>query len=65
MFPDVPLNKSIFIDKIEVVFENRKFFAPIGWDEFLSRQYGDYMQLPPEEERHPYHGTNNYYWFNL
>lgn len=28
---------------------------------FLSQYYGDYMQLPPESERCPYHG-GHYYW---
>lgn len=32
-----------------------KYPAPIGWDEYLKSQYGDYKQLPPESKRvsHP------------
>lgn len=62
LYPSVPLRKSIFEDRVEVSFENKKFYAPSGWDEYLTCIYGDYMQLPPESDRHPYHGTGNYYW---
>lgn len=58
---NTPLNKYIFEDRVEVEFEGNSFFAPVGWDEFLKNSYGDYMQLPPEEQRHPYHGSGNYY----
>ena len=61
-YPIVPLNKRIFEGITEVQFENKHFYAPIGWDEFLRCQYGDYMQLPPEEERRPYHSMKDYYW---
>ena len=53
--------KSIFRDVVEVEFEGRNFYAPIGYKDFLRTTYGDYMQLPPEEERKPYHSVN-YYW---
>lgn len=56
-----PMKKEIFGGKEVVDFEGHKFFAPIGWDEFLKNSYGNYMQLPPEEQRHPYHGSENYY----
>lgn len=54
-------NWDIFKDSVEIEFEGRKFMAPIGWDEFLKTSYGDYMQLPPEDQRHPYH-SGNYFW---
>ncbi len=54
-------SKTIFDSSVEVEFEGKKFFAPIGWDEFLRTRYGDYMQPPPENQRHPYHG-GDYYW---
>lgn len=36
---------------IEVDFEGHKFFAPAHYDEILRMRYGDYMKLPPEDER--------------
>mgnify|MGYP002677881867 FL=1 len=38
------------------IFENSEFPIPIGTDKFLREEYGDYMQLPPEEERENRHG---------
>lgn len=32
-------------------FEDGEFMCFAGWDEYLRRKFGDYMQLPPEEER--------------
>lgn len=42
-------------------FEDGMFFAPSRNKELLELWYGDYMQLPPEEDRHPYH-SSNIYW---
>ncbi len=36
---------------VELEFEGRKFLAMYGYDECLKMAYGDYMQLPPENER--------------
>lgn len=38
-----------------VEFEGKEFFAPKMYDEVLSRLYGDYMKLPPEEKRISHH----------
>lgn len=36
---------------VEVEFEGRKFMAMAGFDEVLRMAYGDYMKLPPMEQR--------------
>lgn len=50
-----------FEQLINVPFENLSLFIPAKYDEFLKIRYGDYMQLPPLENRYPYHG-GHYYW---
>ena len=47
--------KSYFDSYIDIEFEGTKFKAITEYKEFLKTAYGDYMQLPPEEERkrHP------------
>ena len=46
VFPASVLNK-----KIPLPFGEGKFSAPAQYDAILSTLYGDYMTLPPEEER--------------
>ena len=29
--------------------------APVGWREYLTQFYGDFMRLPPEDQRHSWH----------
>lgn len=40
---------------IEHKFEDNSFFILKNYDKILRNSYGDYMKLPPEKERHPYH----------
>ena len=55
------LDFTPFDEMMDIEFEGLKFMAPIRYHEFLTKRYGDYMQLPPEDQRHPYHG-GRYYW---
>jgi len=45
------VNKEVFEDSVDLEFEGVMFPAPIGYEEYLTSLYGDYMKLPPEEER--------------
>lgn len=52
---------DLFKECVRVEFEGCKFWATSQYHLFLNKMYGDYMQLPPEKDRHPYHG-GHYYW---
>lgn len=47
--------RHIYDGKVELDFEGEKFFAMKEYDEYLHIPFGDYMELPPEEERLPHH----------
>lgn len=55
MFAKHNLNKEVFNDYIDIEFENRKFKTMVGYDSYLRAIYGDYMKLPPEEQRVTHH----------
>jgi len=55
--------KEWFNESVEVVFEGHAFPAPIEYDLYLKEYYGDYMELPPEEQRVP-HVTENAFWID-
>lgn len=52
-----------FKDTKWVDFEGYKMPVPVGYDEILKAQYGDYMQLPPEDKRKPV--TDNVIFYDL
>lgn len=47
--------KSFFENLIFSDFEDTQFFISPNYDEILRMQYGDYMKLPPENERIGHH----------
>lgn len=48
--------KEWFEEEMDLLFEGKYYKVPKEYDKILKTGYGDYMQLPPEEERVPYHG---------
>ena len=51
-----------YFDKIiDVPFEGRLYRSVAEYDTLLTNGYGDYMKLPPVEERRSYHG-GHFYW---
>lgn len=54
-------HENLFEKLVEVEFEGHNFLAVSVYDKWLRKFYGDYMQLPPIEERVPYHG-GHYFW---
>lgn len=52
--------KECFSSSAQAEFEGEKHPIPSGWREMLTQCYGDYTQLPPENERHA-HTTEVYH----
>ena len=52
---------DLFQELVELEFEGVGFLATAKYDLFLRMRYGNYMELPPEDQRHPYHGQT-YFW---
>lgn len=54
---------DLFDDIEEAVFEGHNLWVASGWKTILQLNYGDYMQLPPEEERVPKQSNYlKFYW---
>lgn len=51
------LKSEWFSGKCLLDFEGKQFWAPKGYDAFLTQLYGDYMQLPPVEKRVTHHDS--------
>ena len=53
-------NRSIFREYIVLEFEGEMYNAPIDYDMWLKINYGNYMELPPEEKRVSHHSYKAY-----
>ena len=47
---------------INFSFEGTEMPVCNGYDHLMRHKYGDYMQLPPENEREPRHNLCKFYW---
>ncbi|MBQ3234672.1 MAG: LicD family protein [Clostridia bacterium] len=47
--------KGNYVERIKAEFEGLEFYIPKNYHEILTAIYGDYMQLPPEEQRVTHH----------
>lgn len=56
------LNLSDFDSYTDVMFENTAFHAAVGYENILKTMYGDYMKLPPVEQRIPQQHYIRFYW---
>lgn len=54
-------DRDLFNNMTELEFEGKEYKCIQDYDYFLTLRYGDYMQLPPVENRVPYH-EGHYYW---
>lgn len=55
------IEQKYFSKAIKMKFVDREFMVPIGYDEYLTQMYGDYMKLPPEEQRISPHDIEAYW----
>ncbi len=53
--------KEWFSKQILHKFEEYEFYIPLGYDYILREEFGDYMKLPPIEQRVTHH-SNKVYW---
>lgn len=59
-FTRMTCDKSVFDSFTYAEFEGKQYRIPQGYDEWLKAFYGDYLQLPPEEERVTHHSFEAY-----
>ncbi len=55
MFKKWLIKKDELLDLVELEFEGHKFYAIKSYKNVLENIYGDYMELPPVEQRVPHH----------
>jgi len=53
--PDRIVPKTLFSSAIKWKFEDSLMNIPVGYDEYLKSIYGNYMDLPPENQRVTHH----------
>lgn len=51
------IKREAFYNCIPGQFEGHTFPIPESYDKVLTQLYGDYLALPPEDEREPHHGV--------
>ncbi|SFC80359.1 LicD family protein [Butyrivibrio sp. YAB3001] len=49
--------KEMFDSVVEVPFENTTIAVPIGYDQYLKQDFGNYMKLPPKEQQKTLHNV--------
>lgn len=54
-------DKKFYDERTQVQFNAKLFWAPLKYDIYLRQIYGDYMKLPPIEQRVSKHGSD-FYW---
>ena len=55
------VDTTVFEKTIFHEFEGKQYRIPIGYDQWLTSLYGDYMQLPPKDQRAPHHVLDAYW----
>ncbi len=59
-YAEFSIRDNSFLAQTEIEFENKMYTTFANYDKFLNNYYGDYMVLPPEEERVLAHSLTAY-----
>ncbi len=59
-YAEFSIRDNSFLAQTEIEFENKMYTTFANYDKFLNNYYGDYMVLPPEEERVLTHSLTAY-----
>ena len=51
---------SSIVSTVDIEFEGKLYKTMVGYRDYLSHTYGNYMKLPPEKERIPSHRCEAY-----
>ena len=55
------LPKEVFSDTVKLNFEGYRLNAMIGYEEYLTSLYGDYMKMPPKDKQVSHHDFRAFY----
>lgn len=58
----IQFDSADFASYVPLKYEDSEFMSIVGYDRNLRQLYGDYMQLPPEDSRHPKQYWIKFYW---
>lgn len=56
-----PFPVEDFAEYLDIPFEGHPFMVMSGWQDILSKTFGDFMKLPPVEQRVPHHSFRAYW----
>lgn len=56
-----PFSRKAMESFVTKPFEDRQYLCMIGYDEYLTNAYGDYMKLPPKEKQVAHHSFVPYW----
>lgn len=51
----IVIDRELIANTIYAEFEGKQYKIPVGYDEWLRKNYGDYMKLPPKHMQVPKH----------
>ena len=54
------LERAWFADTVDLPFEDKQYKAPVGYDAYMRRLFGDYMTPPPKDKQITHHSFKAY-----